>query len=399
MLAAARAPARPGALSALDPNKGGACARWPRAPRRARPANARGSQGVRARPRAAGDAEVARHRALGHPGGRQGPGGRPGERGRAGRAAGGRAAAAQRGAPAVRRLPARGPRPLPRARRACAAAQAARRTGWRRAAPVPERGRRGRLAQAPRRWSQQNACATQRARRARRRRRARPAGSSAARRARRGWGVVVTGHSLGAGAAALVALYLRNFYPETCAWAFSPPGGLVDSALAGAAAACVTSVAVGKDWVPRLSLASFERLRDDMARARAPARPPRRLPGCRCACSERSADLATHARASHRLQSWEGTLSLKSCSVFDKAARASAAGRAESATLRAHDAPCRTKQRAGALSRRRARRWWRPRAAACPRRCCCCARCWAGGGPRATYSTRTRRATRTRWPP
>jgi len=110
--------------------------------------------------------------------------------------------------------------------------------------------------------------AVQRARRARRPGRAR-------RRARRGWGVVVTGHSLGAGAAALVALYLRNFYPETRAWAFSPPGGLVDSALAGAAAACVTSVAVGKDWVPRLSLASFERLRDDMARARPPALPPR----------------------------------------------------------------------------------------------------------------------------
>lgn len=43
-------------------------------------------------------------------------------------------------------------------------------------------------------------------------------------------------------------------------------------------------------------------------------------------------------------------------------------------------------------------RWWRPRAAACPRRCCCCARCWAGAGPRATCSTRTRRATRTQSP-
>ena len=67
--------------------------------------------------------------------------------------------------------------------------------------------------------------------------------------ARRGWGVVVTGHSLGAGAAALVALYLRNFFPATRAWAFAPPGGLVDTALADAAASCVTSVAVGKDWV------------------------------------------------------------------------------------------------------------------------------------------------------
>lgn len=61
--------------------------------------------------------------------------------------------------------------------------------------------------------------------------------------------MVVTGHSLGAGAAALVALYLRNFFPATRAWAFAPPGGLVDTALADAAASCVTSVAVGKDWV------------------------------------------------------------------------------------------------------------------------------------------------------
>jgi len=104
-------------------------------------ARARGSQGPAALPRAAGDAEVARHRALGHPGSRQGPGGRPGGRGRAGRAAGGRAAAAQRGAPAVRRLPARGPAALPPARRACVAAPAVHRTWWRRAArEVPGRG-------------------------------------------------------------------------------------------------------------------------------------------------------------------------------------------------------------------------------------------------------------------
>jgi len=30
----------------------------------------------------------------------------------------------------------------------------------------------------------------------------------------RGWGLVVTGHSLGAGASVLIALYLRNFFPK-----------------------------------------------------------------------------------------------------------------------------------------------------------------------------------------
>ncbi len=73
-----------------------------------------------------------------------------------------------------------------------------------------------------------------------------------------------SGHSLGAGVAALVGLYIRSFYPKSRAWAFEPPGGLVDGQLARASSDCVTSVVLGKDWVPRLSIASFERLRDEM---------------------------------------------------------------------------------------------------------------------------------------
>lgn len=75
---------------------------------------------------------------------------------------------------------------------------------------------------------------------------------------------MTTGHSLGAGAAALVALYIRSFYPKSRAWAFEPPGGLVDGQLARASSDCITSVVLGKDWVPRLSISSFERLRDEM---------------------------------------------------------------------------------------------------------------------------------------
>ena len=40
----------------------------------------------------------------------------------------------------------------------------------------------------------------------------------------------------------------------------------MDGALASASADCITSVVLGKDWVPRLSLSSFERLRDEMVR-------------------------------------------------------------------------------------------------------------------------------------
>ena len=53
-------------------------------------------------------------------------------------------------------------------------------------------------------------------------------------------------------------------------WSCSGAGGLVDGALASASADCITSVVLGKDWVPRLSLSSFERLRDEMVR---PLRP------------------------------------------------------------------------------------------------------------------------------
>lgn len=83
----------------------------------------------------------------------------------------------------------------------------------------------------------------------------------------RGWRLVVTGHSLGAGASVLVALYLRNFFPKVKCWAFAPPGGLADPHVADAAKEFCTSVLLGKDWIPRLTVQSFERLRDEMIMA------------------------------------------------------------------------------------------------------------------------------------
>ncbi|KAL0029095.1 hypothetical protein WJX77_006448 [Trebouxia sp. C0004] len=83
----------------------------------------------------------------------------------------------------------------------------------------------------------------------------------------RGWRLVVTGHSLGAGASVLIALYLRNFFPKVKCWAFAPPGGLADPHVAEAAQEFCTSVVLGKDWIPRLTVHSFERLRDEMIMA------------------------------------------------------------------------------------------------------------------------------------
>jgi len=39
--------------------------------------------------------------------------------------------------------------------------------------------------------------------------------------------LVITGHSLGAGTASLLAILLRNSFPTLQCYAFSPPGGLV----------------------------------------------------------------------------------------------------------------------------------------------------------------------------
>ena len=39
--------------------------------------------------------------------------------------------------------------------------------------------------------------------------------------------LVITGHSLGAGTAALLAMLLKPKYPDLICYAFSPPGGLM----------------------------------------------------------------------------------------------------------------------------------------------------------------------------
>ncbi len=47
-------------------------------------------------------------------------------------------------------------------------------------------------------------------------------------------------------------------------WSFSPPGGLLSHRLTHALEGFVTSVVLGKDVVPRISLVTIEELRDDM---------------------------------------------------------------------------------------------------------------------------------------
>lgn len=90
-----------------------------------------------------------------------------------------------------------------------------------------------------------------------------------------GWRLVVTGHSLGAGCAFLLSLYLRHFCPNLRCWAFSPPGGLCSAEVCAEAAGWCTSVVCGKEWIPRLSVATFSRMRDEMVYAALRCRQPK----------------------------------------------------------------------------------------------------------------------------
>ncbi|XP_049419485.1 diacylglycerol lipase-beta [Epinephelus fuscoguttatus] len=73
--------------------------------------------------------------------------------------------------------------------------------------------------------------------------------------------LVITGHSLGAGTASVLAILLRNSYPTLQCYSFSPPGGLLSKALADYSKDFVISVVLGKDLVPRLSIPNMEDLK------------------------------------------------------------------------------------------------------------------------------------------
>ncbi|XP_051958410.1 diacylglycerol lipase-beta [Xyrauchen texanus] len=73
--------------------------------------------------------------------------------------------------------------------------------------------------------------------------------------------LVITGHSLGAGTASLLAVLLRSTHPTLECYSFSPPGGLMSKALADYSKQFVISVVLGKDLVPRLSIPNIEDLK------------------------------------------------------------------------------------------------------------------------------------------
>lgn len=79
--------------------------------------------------------------------------------------------------------------------------------------------------------------------------------------------IVVTGHSLGAGTAALLAILLRPKYPDLTCFTFSPPGGLMSLCASRYSQEFTCSVVLGKDLVPRLGLHTMEDLKAQLLTA------------------------------------------------------------------------------------------------------------------------------------
>ncbi|EFA10154.1 diacylglycerol lipase-beta [Tribolium castaneum] len=75
------------------------------------------------------------------------------------------------------------------------------------------------------------------------------------------YGLVLTGHSLGAGVACLLALKIRHKYPDLKVYAFSTPAGLLSRDAARLTENFVFTVGVGDDFVMRLGVDSIENLR------------------------------------------------------------------------------------------------------------------------------------------
>eukprot|EP00210_Caulerpa_lentillifera_P008329 g7945.t1 len=83
------------------------------------------------------------------------------------------------------------------------------------------------------------------------------------------WKFVMTGHSLGAGVVSLATLLLKSKYAHKVieCFAISPPACVMSEELANAIAPFCLSLVHGKDIIPRISLLTAERLRDQMVRA------------------------------------------------------------------------------------------------------------------------------------
>uniref|UniRef100_A0A182IX48 Diacylglycerol lipase-alpha n=1 Tax=Anopheles atroparvus TaxID=41427 RepID=A0A182IX48_ANOAO len=81
------------------------------------------------------------------------------------------------------------------------------------------------------------------------------------------FGLILVGHSLGAGTAAILAILMKQEYDVLHCYSYSPPGGLLSMPAVEYSKSFITSVVVGKDVVPRIGLYQMEALRADLINA------------------------------------------------------------------------------------------------------------------------------------
>ena len=82
-----------------------------------------------------------------------------------------------------------------------------------------------------------------------------------------GWRLVLTGHSLGGATASIVALFLREKFPNLRVYAIEPPGGLLGIELAKETESFCTSSVHGLDAIARLSGPALLKLRAEVINA------------------------------------------------------------------------------------------------------------------------------------
>jgi hypothetical protein len=78
--------------------------------------------------------------------------------------------------------------------------------------------------------------------------------------------LVITGHSLGAGVAALIACLLRPKIPNICCYSYCPPGATASANLSEYLESFCTSIVVGDDIVTRGSRQTFRLIKHDIKR-------------------------------------------------------------------------------------------------------------------------------------
>ncbi|XP_004459752.1 diacylglycerol lipase-beta isoform X2 [Dasypus novemcinctus] len=87
--------------------------------------------------------------------------------------------------------------------------------------------------------------------------------------------LVIVGHSLGAGAAALLGIMLRSAYPQVRCYTFSPPRGLLSKSLHEYSKNFIVSLVLGMDVIPRLSVTNLEDLKKRLLRVVAHCNKPK----------------------------------------------------------------------------------------------------------------------------